>query len=124
NNAVFWEMESNWPLQSAQPRGGKLKANRRISPRNGLDIILEGCGVSRERFGAIENRFVFLQHRVARDHRHDEQLKTSNLRMLEEISLLFQRFRPETGKNQGEPLKVRIQRPGVLALETLFHLHP
>src|SRR5208283_2476849 len=38
NSAVFWLIGRIWPLQNAQPLGGKLKGNIRISATKGLAI--------------------------------------------------------------------------------------
>src|SRR5229473_1619697 len=39
NNAWFWLMGSNCPLQNDQPFGGKFQLMILISPRNGSDIL-------------------------------------------------------------------------------------
>src|SRR5687768_14034949 len=43
-SAWFWLMGRSWPLQSAQPFGGKLKETSLISERNGSDIVPPPCG--------------------------------------------------------------------------------
>src|SRR5689334_8962486 len=47
--AWFWLMGKSWPLQRAQPLGGKLKLTIFISLRNGSDISLSLADVLRER---------------------------------------------------------------------------
>src|SRR5262249_54662264 len=39
NSASFCAMDRSWPLQSAQPRGAKLKPKQRISPIYGSAIV-------------------------------------------------------------------------------------
>src|SRR5207302_6088131 len=38
NNAWFWLMGNNWPLQKVQPLGGKFQLMIFISPKNGSDM--------------------------------------------------------------------------------------
>src|SRR5262245_7403289 len=40
NSAWFWLIGRSWPLQKAQPLGGKLNENMRISARNGSATIV------------------------------------------------------------------------------------
>jgi hypothetical protein len=44
NNAVFWLIGNNCPLQNAQPVGAKLNGNILISATNGSAIVLIVCG--------------------------------------------------------------------------------
>src|SRR4029077_7039220 len=39
NKAWFWLMGNNWPLQKAQPLGGKFQLMIFTSPRNGSDMF-------------------------------------------------------------------------------------
>jgi hypothetical protein len=39
-SAVFWLIGKVWPLQEAQPCGGKLKPKILISPRYGSDTVV------------------------------------------------------------------------------------
>jgi hypothetical protein len=39
NNAEFWLIDSNWPLQNAKSRGGKLNPTILISPMNGVAMF-------------------------------------------------------------------------------------
>src|SRR5688572_4981741 len=49
NSAWFWLIARSWPLQNAQPLGGKLNPTMRISPMNGSDMRgLREWGVSGE----------------------------------------------------------------------------